>query len=301
MQDYKTILHSISLIQNSNGLAYFVGGAVRDFFLDILDNNFDIVNIESIKLSDFVLYLVNNNKDIDIATSIYPDKIYEIFTNNGFFVKTTLVTNIAVKNKTKLEITTLRKDVNPDGRWTQTEFAKTIQEDSSRRDFTVNAIYIEPIIDTNSVVIHDFYNGIDDLKNKHIRFINNPYQRIREDYLRMLRFFRFSCRFSQSFDKDAVNACQDIYQEYINARNKNEKGVVLLAKERIKDEIIKILSDKNYKMFLKILITPQFATAFCQRDTKDIIKSVNLLFISDFIINYNRNVSIFYENLCNYK
>ena len=93
---------------------------------------------------------------------------------------------IAFINKKKFEITTLRKDIKTDGRHAVVEFTKNWVEDSKRRDFTINAISC----DFNGK-LYDYHNGIRDLKNGKINFIGNTKKRIQEDYLRILRFFRF--------------------------------------------------------------------------------------------------------------
>jgi len=246
---------AVEIILQNAGEAYFVGGCVRDYFL---------TRPQDKNLEDFVNYLCKNNKDVDIATNLHPEVINKIFTENGFFAKTTIVTNVVVKSKTKLEITTLRMDINPNGRWTQTQFATTIEEDAQRRDFTINAIYLQPNFATNTYIIHDFYNGLADLQNKQVKFIGDATQRIREDYLRMLRFFRFSCRFSTTFNENGLNACINLSQSYKNACMPNQDGIILLAKERVRDEIFKILSHHNYPMFLHCFAKAALCESLCE-------------------------------------
>ena len=105
------------------------------------------------------------------------------------------------------------------------------QQDSERRDFTINALYL----DVNGI-IHDFHNGIKDLQNNITRFIGNPDTRIKEDYLRIIRFFRFSTKYR----------CQIIEEATENAINKNKDGILKLSRERIRNEIWKMMKYKNW-------------------------------------------------------
>ena len=140
-------------------------------------------------------YLTNDDiDDIDIATTLSSEEIKERFINTNFRVVDTGIehgTITLVSKKHKLEITTLRKDVETDGRHAEVLFTKDWNEDSSRRDFTINSIYAD--IDGN---IFDPNDGANDLKNGIVRFIGNPEKRIKEDYLRILRYLRFFSAYS---------------------------------------------------------------------------------------------------------
>jgi poly(A) polymerase len=136
-----------------------------------------------------------------------------------------------------LEITTMRQDVKTYGRKAQVEFGQSLQEDASRRDFTFNAIYLD--LAGN---IFDFHNGVYDLKAKTIRFIGDPDLRIKEDYLRILRFVRFIAAYEgMSYDPDDL--------EVIKA---NLEGISLLSSERVRDEFLKLLASPNLKHGLKV-------------------------------------------------
>lgn len=109
--------------------------------------------------------------------------------------------------KENFEITTLRIDVNPDGRHTEVEFTTDWQLDASRRDLTVNSMFIvvnfDETTNTPTVIngkLYDFFAGFEDLKNRRIRFVGVPEERIKEDYLRILRYFRFHARLSRNPD-----------------------------------------------------------------------------------------------------
>tara|TARA_A100001015_G_scaffold273004_1_gene328034 strand:+ start:833 stop:2134 length:1302 start_codon:yes stop_codon:yes gene_type:complete len=192
--------------------------------------------------------------DIDIATTLKPEDIIKKFENSGINVKKTGIehgTLTLVLNNKNYEITTLRKDISTDGRHAVVSFSDNWEEDSKRRDFTINAIYLN-----YKGQIFDPQLGVKDLKNKKIKFIGNSDERIKEDYLRILRFLRFSIEYSDyNFDKETIRSIQ-----------KNLNGILKLSKERIYNELKKILKLKNFdeihknKNFLEIfsLVFPEF-------------------------------------------
>jgi tRNA nucleotidyltransferase (CCA-adding enzyme) len=174
-------------------------------------------------------YLLNQSyKDIDLATQATPDIVSKILIKNNIKVIETGLkhgTVTAVLNGYSFEITTLRKDISCDGRHADTEYTDSFEEDSKRRDFTVNAMYMN----LNSLNILDFHNGLSDLKNQMLRFVGNPEDRIKEDYLRILRLFRFS----RQLKFDFVDSPEII--EYYNR-------LWFLSPERIKSELDKIFN-----------------------------------------------------------
>lgn len=166
------------------GNARYVGGAVRDTFLGIAA------------------------KDIDVATPLLPD---EVVKRLGAADIRTVPTGIehgtvtAILPHGAVEITTLRRDVSTDGRRATVAFSDDWREDAARRDFTINALYADPA----SREIADFFGGLADLKARKVRFIGDARQRIREDHLRILRYFRFQARFgSQPPDTESESACR---------------------------------------------------------------------------------------------
>jgi poly(A) polymerase len=123
-----------------------------------------------------------------------------------------------------VEITTLRRDVSTDGRRATVAFADDWQDDAARRDFTINALYADPL--TNE--IFDYFGGLDDLAERRVRFIGNAAQRIREDHLRILRYFRFQARFgSQPADQEAEQSCGNLAIE-LNKLSSERIGMELL-------------------------------------------------------------------------
>ena len=208
----------------------FVGGCVRKV---ICDENID---------------------DIDLATSLEPNEVKERLNKEDIKVIDTGISHgtvTAILNKKKIEITTLRKDISTDGRHANVEFTTNWKQDALRRDFTINAIYAD--IDGQ---IFDPLDGISDLKNGEIKFIGTVDERIQEDYLRILRYFRFFTQYSK-IDHDQ-NVIRSIKQ-HINGLNK-------VSNERIFDELKKILVLENlFNLFsntiskeIVINIFPQF-------------------------------------------
>ncbi len=173
-------------------------------------------------------------RDIDLATTYKPEVIKKILLKNNYKVLDLAIkygSITAISKNYKYEITSLRKDINPDGRHTQIKFTNNWLEDSLRRDFTINSIYCD-----RSGKIFDPVNGIKDLKNKKINFIGSPDSRIKEDYLRIIRFIRFSLAYNYNI-KD---------QKIIKIINKNIKFLKLISQERLFLELKKTLEIKNF-------------------------------------------------------
>ena len=179
-------------------------------------------------------YLTNDAiDDIDIATTLSTDEIKEKFKNTDFEVIDTGIkhgTVTLISDKLKLELTTLRKDVQTDGRHAQVEYINDWQLDSERRDFTINAIYL----DINGKIF-DPQAGTIDLKNNNIKFIGDPQKRIEEDYLRIIRFMRFKILYNSKVEQTTSQAIRH-----------NLNGIKHISKERILVELFKILDLKNF-------------------------------------------------------
>lgn len=189
------------------GLTRYVGGAVRD---DLL----------SLPISD-----------IDLATRIQPEEVIRRLEQARIKAVPTGIdhgTVTAVSDGHPFEITTLRRDVSTDGRRATVAFTDDWKEDAARRDFTINALSADPITGE----LFDYFGGLEDLQRRHIRFIGDPLQRIAEDHLRILRFFRFHARFDAGEpDEAALAAC--------TAR---ANDLMALSRERIADELLKLLT-----------------------------------------------------------
>jgi poly(A) polymerase len=169
-----------------HGNARYVGGAVRDTFLGLAV------------------------KDVDVATPLRPDEVTKKLGEAGIRTVPTGIehgTVTAILPEGPVEITTLRRDVSTDGRRATVAFSEDWRQDAARRDFTINALYADPA----SREIADYFGGLDDLKERRVRFIGDARERIREDHLRILRYFRFQARFgSQPPDTDSENACREL-------------------------------------------------------------------------------------------
>jgi poly(A) polymerase len=149
-------------------------------------------------------------KDIDMATSLLPEDVMQRLWNADIRHVPTGIehgTVTAVLPGGPVEITTLRHDVSTDGRRATVAFATDWREDAARRDFTINALYADPATGE----IFDWFGGLADLAARHVRFIGDAGQRIREDHLRILRYFRFQARFgSIPADAEAESACSEL-------------------------------------------------------------------------------------------
>ncbi len=187
--------------------------------------------------------------DVDIACCLLPEQSMERLECEGVKVIPTGLkygTITAVVKGQHFEITTLRRDVESDGRHAKVAFTDDWIEDAVRRDFTINALYLD-----EDGSLYDPCDGLSDLYAKHICFIGDATERITEDALRILRFFRFAAQIGGSaLDKDGLAAC---------AKNKNL--ISHLSGERLAQELFKILSADNVVSILRIMdkfgITPE--------------------------------------------
>ncbi len=192
--------------------------------------------------------------DIDLAVNLNPNNICEILKKNNIkFFKTGIEhgTVTVLTNKKKFEVTSLRKDILTDGRHAKVEFSNDWYEDASRRDFTINSIYAD--IDGN---LFDPFDGKKDLENGEIKFIGEPEKRIKEDYLRILRYIRFFLNYSKK--KHNQNVTKII--------KKNLDGFGKISPERLLREFKKLVYSSGFSKLTKDkfcfeiikLIFPQF-------------------------------------------
>jgi poly(A) polymerase len=200
------VVRLLKALDAEHGEARLVGGAVRD------------------------LSLGGTPEDLDLATRHSPTEVVRRLEAAGIKAIPTGIdhgTITAVSSGTVIEVTTLRSDVSTDGRRATVAFTDDWREDAARRDFTINALYADPFTGE----IHDYFGGLEDLEERTIRFIGEPLQRIAEDHLRILRFFRFHARFGRGEpDSEALEAC-------IARAN----DLMALSRERIADEVLKLL------------------------------------------------------------
>ena len=167
--------------------------------------------------------------DFDLATTAPPDVVMKRARAAGFGVAPTGLahgTVTVIVEGRPIEATTLRRDVDTDGRHAKVAFGRDFRDDALRRDFTINALSL-----TMDGVVHDYIGGLIDLASRRVRFIGEARQRIREDYLRILRFFRFSARYGDGgLDKAGLAAA-------IAER----EGLAILSRERVRAELMKLL------------------------------------------------------------
>lgn len=216
LNSFPNAIKICQVLMAGGGKVRFIGGCVRDILINKIPT------------------------DIDLATNLAPDDIQNILARNKikfFNIGKEFGTIVAVINKQQIEITTLRKDIDCDGRYAQVQFTDDWKEDAKRRDLTINALSAD--IDGNT---YDYFDGLDDLKQKKVRFIGNAEERINEDYLRILRFFRFSACFSDSIDALGLEASK----KYAG-RLKNISGY------RIRSEMSKIFFSPRAIEILEIM------------------------------------------------
>ena len=239
------IFNSISNFSEKSEIRY-VGGSIRK-----------IINKEKVD-------------DIDLATNLIPQKVCEILKKNdiNFYESGIKHGTITAKiNDQKFEITTLREDISTDGRHAEVKFSQDWLADASRRDFTINSIYA----DFNGN-LYDPFNGKKDVENGIVKFIGDPEKRIKEDYLRILRYVRFFLNYSK-VDHD---------QKIIKIIKQNINGISKISSDRLLDELkkivlsegfLKILDDKFCKEIIT-LVFPQLINFNVLKNTNDYTKKI---------------------------
>ena len=208
------------LVENSKE-SYFVGGMVRDLFLG------------------------KKITDIDVATNLPPEKIKKILSNSKILFDKSFEKFGIIKafiGRYEIEIATFRSDTYTNSRYPAVSFAKTAKRDSKRRDFTINALYFNPI----TKVFLDFYSGMNDMKNRNLRFIGEPEKRISEDPLRIIRALRFGLTYKLNFEKNTFSAIKKYLYLVKNISN-----------SKIETEIKKIHGKKNKKIISEVINNPQ--------------------------------------------
>jgi poly(A) polymerase len=208
----------VEALSDVHGAPRIVGGAVRDSLIGL------------------------GVSDVDLATTLLPTEVMDRLEQAGIKSVPTGVehgTVTAVADGKNYEITTLRRDVATDGRRAVVAFSTDWTEDAARRDFTINALYA----DGHTGEIFDYFNGQQDLKSGIVRFIGEADERIAEDYLRILRFFRFFARFGTGpADDRALAAC-----------TKGAHGLTALSRERISQELTRLITLPNPVLSVQLM------------------------------------------------
>lgn len=210
-------LRRLAALFHEDGFAVrVVGGAVRDTLLGV------------------------PVKDIDIATTAEPEEMLQIAKRHGLKVIPTGLqhgTVTFVVDGDDFEVTTTRIDVEVDGRHAEVAWTRSFEEDAARRDFTINAMSVD--MEGN---LYDYFGGVDDLKDGLVRFVGDARERIQEDYLRILRFFRFIGKFPEPPERLDVDAMSAILVEL--------SGLQKISGERIWAELSKIIKGDHCETIL---------------------------------------------------
>ncbi|HEY0626620.1 MAG TPA: CCA tRNA nucleotidyltransferase [Allosphingosinicella sp.] len=205
-QTQRGMAELLRALSANDGETRYVGGCVRDTLLGLPVS------------------------DIDLATRLQPENVMSRLKKAGIKAVPTGIdhgTVTAMLPEGHVEITTLRRDVSTDGRRATIAYTDDWKEDAARRDFTINALSADP----QSLEVHDYFGGEEDLEARRVRFIGDPLIRIAEDHLRILRFFRFHARFGAGeMDRASLEAC--------TAR---ANDLMALSRERIADEMLRLL------------------------------------------------------------
>ena len=212
-----------SCLSNTGEESRIVGGAIRDVLCG------------------------KTPQEIDIATRALPETVMKAAQQSGYKVAPTGIehgTVTIIIEGQPFEVTTLRTDVETDGRYAKVTFGNSFEEDAKRRDFTINALSL-----SQGGVIYDYVNGLVDLTSGHVRFIGDPETRIHEDFLRILRFFRFSASHGVgNLDPEGLKQC-------ILAK----ENLLSLSRERIHTELFKLMITERAPEILAILSHHGFA------------------------------------------
>jgi poly(A) polymerase len=195
--------------------AYFVGGCVRD------------------------LVMGHEPKDYDVATGAVPEQVQRLFPNS-LMVGAQFGVVIVPGTEGPVEVATFRNDgIYDDGRHPRAViYAQTAQEDVRRRDFTINGLLFDPVLDQ----VLDYVGGERDIRERRIRAIGQPFARFQEDHLRMLRAVRFAARFGFSLDPTVLSAIRDSAELIQN-----------VSRERMRDEVLKILTEGSPRRGFELL------------------------------------------------
>jgi poly(A) polymerase len=198
-------LQEVLRVLNAKGETRVAGGAVRNVLLGVAV------------------------ADVDLATVLLTEDVMAISKAAGFGVHPTGLdhgTVTVTHQKAAFEVTTLRRDIETDGRHAVVSFTTNWAEDAARRDFTINAMYCDA-----SGKILDYTKGYQDIQKRKVRFVGEPTERIKEDFLRILRFFRFHAWYGKNApDKDGLQACVKL-----------KSGLKKLSVERVRQELLKLL------------------------------------------------------------
>ncbi|HEX3035670.1 MAG TPA: CCA tRNA nucleotidyltransferase [Thermodesulfobacteriota bacterium] len=212
---FETAKDIVGHLKNAGYKAFLVGGCVRDTVMEI------------------------SPKEYDITTSAKPEEIMRIFSNT-IPIGASFGVILVLERGYKFEVATFRRDESySDGRHPdKVTYSDDEREDVKRRDFTINGMLYDPM----SEEVLDYVGGTEDIKNRIVRTIGNPYERFNEDKLRMIRAIRFAARFSYEIEKETLQAIKKL-----------APLISQVSAERIRDEIVKIITQRNPRLGLTML------------------------------------------------
>jgi poly(A) polymerase len=258
----------LSVLRDCGGVSRFVGGCVRN-------------SIISAAVSD-----------IDIATTLLPDQVESAFHRSG--IKTIDIgkdhgTIIGVVNGYPYEITTLRKDISTDGRRAVVAFSDSWQEDALRRDFTINAMSYCPY----EKKLYDYFCGKQDLHSGIIKFVGVAEDRVKEDYLRILRLFRFYTYYGKSIDIPSLKACVNhaCHLDRISAERKYHELKKILGHQKYFFSIEIMMNKGVLDSIFGASISPEILVLFKDLDEFKYQPLSSYLF-KLFVIMYKSNVTL---------
>ena len=231
-------------LTTSGGDARFVGGAVRNALLGV------------------------PVADVDIATPLVPDEVMRRLKEAGLGAIPTGIahgTVTAISDGKSFEVTTLRRDVETDGRRAVIAFTQDWREDASRRDFTINALYAGA-----DGTLFDYFRGLEDVRAGRVRFVGDPARRIREDYLRILRLFRFHAWYG----KGEIDAAA------LTASVAEKSGLKRLSGERVQKELLRLLEARDPAAVLRMMASSGIASEILPADLQ-LARLVRLIAIED--------------------
>jgi poly(A) polymerase len=186
--------------------------------------------------------------EVDCASTAVPDAMIRLAEEAGFKAVPTGIdhgTITVIVDGEPFEVTSLREDVETDGRYAVVRFGRHFDADARRRDFTINALSV-----ALNGHLYDYTGGVADLAARRVRFIGDPHKRIREDYLRILRFFRFYAEYAEG-DPDP---------EGLAAAGAERRGLAILSRERIRHELMRLLAAQRAEDTIRILAAHGFLT-----------------------------------------
>ncbi len=249
--DQEPVKELMNVLGVSDKHALFVGGSVRNQLLN------------------------KPVEDIDIATVFKPNEILDKLKANNIKAIPTGIdhgTVTAVIEGQSFEITTLRHDIETDGRHADVAFTDDWVQDAQRRDFTMNTL----LMDMDGNIYDPLGSGIEDLEARQVKFVGQARQRIEEDYLRILRFFRFHAFYGQGeMDSDALQACADA-----------ASTILTLSRERITSEFLKILSVDEAPQILRTMFDHNILKDIADKNYQpDCLKRLCALQVSEAAIN----------------